>query len=181
MTISDMYDINRIVLDIEIALQIDGKDYGEKDVDVIVENIMNRIIRQYQIDLHGRKVTDDALYIGKSRSSAALFVENVASLHARLCGYLQVARYQTHLTIRPLNINYMGFAQASLMSFFIAAMTARTLPDCNTAIQAIKRKFGSVNNCIEKKFILILLVCYEFGFDEMVSSIAEIFYLGGRA
>lgn len=180
MNISDMYDINRIVLDIEVALQIDGKDYGEKDVDVIIENVMNRIIRQYQIDLHGRKITDDALYIGKSRSSAVLFVENIANLHARLCGYLQVARFQTRVTIRPLNINYMGFAQASLMSFFMAAMTSRTLPDCNAAMQAIKRKFGSVNNCIEKKFVLILLICYEFGFDEMVSSISEIFYLGGR-
>ena len=180
MTISEMYDINRIILDIEVALQIDGKDYGEKDVDVIMESIMNRIIRQYQIDLHGRKINDDTLYIGKSRSSAVLFVENVDNLHARLCGYLQICRYQTHVTVRPININFMGFAQASFMSFFMAAMTARTLPDCDAAIQAIKRKFGSINACIEKKFILVLLVCYEFGFDEMVSSIAEIMYLGGK-
>lgn len=180
MTISDMYDISRIVIDIEVALQIDGQDYGEKDVDVIIENIKNRIIRQYQIDLHGRQVTDAELYIGKSRSATVLFIENVAQLHARLCGYLQIVRYQTRATIKPMNINYMGFAQASLMSFFMAAMTSRTLPDCATAVQAIKRKFGSINSCIEKKFILILLVCYEFGFNEMVSSIAEIFYLGGK-
>lgn len=180
MTISEMYDINRIVIDIEVALQIDGKDYGEKDVDVILENIMNRIIRQYQIDLHGRKITDDDLYIGKSRSSAVLFVENVSTLHGRLCGYLHIARYQTHVIVRPININYMGFAQGSFMSFFMAAMTARTLPDCDAAIQAIKRKFGSVNNCIEKKLILIMLVSYYFGFNEMVAAIAEIMYLGGK-
>lgn len=180
MVISDLYDINRIVLDIEVALQIDGKDYGEKDVDVIMESIRSRIIRQYQLDLHDRKISDDALYIGKSRSSAVLFVENIAALHARLCGYLQVARYQTRVTIRPININYMGFAKDSLMSFFIAAMASRTLPDCDAAVQAIRKKFGSVNSCIEKKLILILLVCYEFGFNEIVSSIAEIFYLGGR-
>lgn len=57
MNISEMYDINRIVLNIEVALQIDGKDYGEKDVNVIMENIMGRIIRQYQIDLHNRKIS----------------------------------------------------------------------------------------------------------------------------
>lgn len=180
MIISEMYDINRIVLDIEVALQIDGKDYGEKDVDVILENVRNRIIRQYQIDLHNTKVSDDSLYIGKSRSAAVLFVENVANLHARLCGYLQIVRYQMHATIKPMNINYMGFTQASFMSFFMAAMCARTIPDCGAAIQAIKLKFGSINSCIEKKFMLILIVCYEFGFNEMVAAIAETMYLGGK-
>lgn len=180
MNISEMYDINRIVLDIEVALQIDGKDYGEKDITVIMENIRNRIIRQYQIDLHGRKVSDDDLYIGKSRSAAVLFVENVATLHARLCGYLQIVRYQAHATIKPGNINYMGFTQASFMSFFMAAMNMRTLPDCATAINAIKLKFGSINSCIEKKFMLILLVCYEFGFNEMVAAIAEVMFIGGK-
>ena len=180
MTISEMYDINRIVIDIEVALQIDGQDYGEKDVDVILNNIKNRIIRQYQIDLHNNKITDDVLYVGKARSGAVLFVENIAALHSRLTGYLHIVRYLGRITVRPMNVNYMGFSQASLLSFFMAAMTARTLPDCQSAINAIKKKFGSVNSCIEKKLILILLVCYEFGFDEMVSAVAEIFYLGGK-
>ena len=59
MTISDMYDINRIILNVEQALCIDGSDYGEKDVDVIIENVTNRIITKYQLDLHNRKITDD--------------------------------------------------------------------------------------------------------------------------
>lgn len=180
MNISEMYDINRIVLNIEVALQIDGKDYGEKDVNVIMENIMGRIIRQYQIDLHNRKITDDSLYIGKSRSAAVLFVENVANLHSQLCGYLQIVRYQTHATVKPMNINYMGFTRASFMSFLWAAMSASTLPDCGTAINAIKLKFGSINACIEKKLILIMLVCYQFGFDELVAAIATTMYLGGK-
>ena len=82
MTISEMYDINRIILDIEVALQIDGKDYGEKDVDVVMENIRNRIIRQYQIDLHDRKISDESLYIGKSRSSAV--ISTTWDLHRKL-------------------------------------------------------------------------------------------------
>lgn len=180
MNISEMYDVNTIILNIEVALQIDGKDYGEKDVDVIMENIMGRIIRQYQIDLHNRKITDESLYVGKSRSAAVMFVENIAALHSRLCGYLQIVRYQTHATVKPANINYMGFTQVSFMAFFMAAMSARTLPDCEAAINAIKLKFGSINSCIEKKFILILLVCYQFGFDEMVAAIAETMYLGGK-
>jgi hypothetical protein len=180
MIISEMYDINRIILDIEVALQIDGKDYSEKDVDVILENIRNRIIRQYQIDLHDRKISDDSLYIGKSRSSAVLFIENIAALHAKLCGYLQIVRYNKIVTIKCVNINYMGFTQKTFMSFFMAAMGASTMPNIDSAVNAIKRKFGSVNNCIEKKLILIMIVAYEFGLYELVASIAEILYLGDK-
>lgn len=180
MVISELYDINRIILDIEVALQIDGKDYSEKDVDVILENIRNRIIRQYQIDLHDRKVSDDSLYIGKARSSAVLFIENIAALHAKLCGYLQIVRYNKIVTIKAVNINYMGFTQKSFISLFMAAIGSSTIPNIGTAIEAIKRKFGSVNNCIEKKLILILIVAYEFGLYELVASISEILYLGDK-
>lgn len=180
MIISELYDVNRIILDIEVALQIDGKDYSEKDVNVILENIRNRIIRQYQIDLHDRKVSDDTLYIGKSRSSAVLFIENISALHAKLCGYLQIVRYNKVISIKAVNMNYMGFTQNTFMSFFMAAMGKSTMPTIESAIEAIKRKFGSVNGCIEKKLILILIVAYEFGLYELVASISEIFYLGDK-
>ena len=64
MQISDMYDITRIVRDIETALCIDGVDYGEKDIDTIIENVTNRIIVQHQIDLHGRTLKDSDSYDG---------------------------------------------------------------------------------------------------------------------
>lgn len=178
MTITDMYDINRILLDVEVALQIDGKDYAEKDVDMILENIINRIIRQYQIDLHGIKVTDESLYIGKSRSATVLFVENIANLHAKLCGYLQIVRFTSQVAIKPKNINFMGFTETGFKSFFIAAMISYTQPNITDAMKAIKGRFGSINSCIEKKLILIMIVCYEFGFNEMVATVAEILYLG---
>ncbi len=180
MVISDMYDINRIITDTETALQIDGSDYGEKDVDTVLENIRNRIIRQYQIDLHNRKISDESLYIGKSRSAAVMFIENIGILHAKLCGYLQIVRYCKNVTIKSVNINYMGFTQKTFMSFFMAAMGSNTMPSIETAVNAIKRKFGSINNCIEKRLILILIVCYEFGLYEVVASIAEIMYLGDK-
>jgi hypothetical protein len=180
MVISDFYDINKIMLDIEAALLIDGKDYSEKDVEDILENIRNRIIRQYQIDLHDKKINDDSLYSGKSRSQAVLFVENAAALHARLCGYLQIVRYNKIVTIRVSNINYMGFERKALQSFFMAAMGSSTMPSIETAISAIKRKFGSVNNCMEKKFILVMIVAYEFGLNELVAAISEILYLGDK-
>lgn len=178
MKIAELYDINKILLDIEVALQIDGKDYAEKNVDVIMENIRNRIIRQYQIDLHDTKITDDSFYIGKSRTAAVLFVENITNLHAKLCGYLQIVRYMKQVTIKPMNINFMGFTETGFKNFFMAAMTVYTQPNINDAMKAVKGKFGSVNSCMEKKLILIMIVCYEFGFSEMVAACAEILYIG---
>lgn len=178
MNITDMYDINRILLDVEVALQIDGQDYAEKDVDVILENVMGRIIRQYQLDLHGIKVTDESLYIGKSRSSTVLFVENIANLHAKLCGYLQIVRFTGQVSIKPKNINFMGFTEKGFKSFFIAAMKMYTQPNITDAMKAVKGRFGSINSCIEKKLIMIMIVAYEFGFNELVATVAEILYLG---
>ena len=182
MTISDMYDINRIILNVEQALCIDGSDYGEKDVDVIIENVTNRIITKHQLDLHNRKITDDELYIGKSRSAAVLFTENVAQLHATLAGYsAAIIRYNRLVTVRPVNMNYMGFTKEALRSFYMAALQKNTIPSIETAISAIKRKFGSINSCTEKKFMLIIIIAYQFGYYELVAILAEILYHGMQA
>ena len=51
MRISDVYNIENIITNLEIALQIDGSDYGQKDLNVAIEKIKARIKSQYQIDL----------------------------------------------------------------------------------------------------------------------------------
>lgn len=182
MTVSEMYDINRIILGVEQALCIDGQDYAEKDVDVIIENVTNRIITNYHIDLHTCKVTDDSLYVGKSRASAVLFCENMAQLHSQLAGYsAAIIRYNRSVIVRPINMNYMGFTKETLKSFFMAGLQRTTMPSIETAINAIKRKFGSINNCTEKKVMLIIIIAYQFGLYELVAILSEIMYHGMQA
>ncbi len=178
MVISDLYDINVIISNIEVALQIDGADYEEKNVDAILKNVFDRIIRQYQLDLRETKVTDDVLYMGNSRDSAVLFVENLALLHAKLCGYLQIVRFHKQSTIKPINFNYMGFTPESFKSFCMAAQSIYTIPNVTDALRAISSKFGSVNNCTEKRLILILIVAHKIGLDELCASVSEILYIG---
>lgn len=180
MDISTLYDINRIVNSIEAALQIDGVDYAEKDMDVVIKNVKNRIIRQYQIDLTQVKITDTSLYLGKSRNKAAMFTENIAALHGQLCGYLQIARFTQEIKVRPVNVNFLGFTEKSLTSMLQLCLRKKTLPGVNEAFEAIKIKVCSINNCLEKKVFMIMIVCHELGFDEMVAAIAEILYLGGK-
>ena len=102
MTISDNYVIDEILTQLEIALQIDGVDYAEKDVNVIVNNVKTRIARQYNVDLKGTNITDSTLFIDKFRSASVLFVDNVTRIHSMLCGYLQIVRYKAVVLVRPI-------------------------------------------------------------------------------
>lgn len=180
MKIEELYDINTIVRDTEIALQIDGKDYAERSIEVIMEGIYTRMIRQYQLDFHDTLATDVSLQMGKSRSAIVMFLENMAVLHAKLCGYLQIVRYTKLVLIRPSNFNYMGFERQSFMSIMALSLNASTVASTDVAINAFGRKFGAINTCLEKKLVLIMIVCYRLGLFEMVSAIAEIFYIGDK-
>lgn len=180
MNIAEIYDINRIIINLEIAFQIDGTDYAEKNIDTIIKNIKNRIIRQYQVDLTNNKITDDAIAMGRSRNQASLFIENVANLHSQLCGYLQIVRYTSYVTVKPINVNYLGFTDKSLMGFLQLCIRQSTIPAAANPMEAVKLKVSSINNCIEKKLFLILIVAYELGFNEVMAAIAEILYLGGK-
>lgn len=180
MTISDNYDIDSILTQLEIALQVDGSDYAEKDIDKVVKNVRTRIARQYQVDLSGTKINDPALFASNFRNASVLFVENVTRIHSLLCGYLQIVRYKCSVLVRPSNVNYLGFNDDNLMFFLSLCQREQTLPRVTESIESIKSKLASVNSCREKRMFLILVVSYELGFYEVMASIAEILYLGGK-
>lgn len=180
MTISEMYDIDRILTDMEVAMQIDGKDYGEKDMDVVIRNVKTRIARQYHVDLSTCKVDDPALYVDKFRNASVLFVENITRIHAMMCGYLQCARYNTSCIVRPSNVNYLGYNDESLMTFLSLCQRKKTLPSVKESIEGLKQKLASVNATREKRLFLLLVVSYEIGFYEVAASAAEILYTGGK-
>ena len=75
----------------------------------------------------------------------------------------------------------MGFTSETLKSFYMAAQMEATMASINTAISAIGRKFGSVNSCIEKQIMLIMIVAYHIGAYELVAGLAEIMYMGMQA
>ena len=99
-------------------------------------------------------------------------------IHARLCGYLQIVRFNKQVMIKPINMNYMGFSSTSFRSFLMAALDEDGMQNIQQAVNAIANRFGSINSCIEKKLIMLMLISYKMGLYEVVSSIAEIFYLG---
>lgn len=180
MDISVLYDINDISIDLEKALMIDGPDYAERDFSVILNNVRQRIIRQYQLDLTNAKIYDESLYIGKQRSSASMLVENISIIHARLCGYLQIARYSGEIIIKPINVNYLGIQQKSIRGVLQLCMRRKTVESAKNGMLVFESRIGSLSNCLEKKMFLLMTVSYELGFYEIVAAIAEILYLGDK-
>lgn len=185
MTICENYNLSDIVLKLETVLQIDGRDYGEKDVNVIMDNIYKRILRQYQLDLTETKLTDEELYIGTSREKAILLLDNVTQLHSTLSGYTQIIRYKNsntnkknNIEVRGRNISYSGASQKGFEAFIRACMFEDLISTTDQAFEFIVSKFGTISKCMEKRMLLIMIIARKLGLNELVSCICEIFLIG---
>lgn len=181
MTISDLYNIEEILTALELALQVDGSDYSEKDANVIIKNVKTRIARQYQVDLSHTKVDDPTLFVDKFRGAAVLFVENVGHVHAQLCGYLQVAQFCTDIIISPRNIGYMGYDDDDFMTVLRYCMNKVTVPSLAEPMESFKQKLSTVMISREKRIMLLIIVSYELGFYEVMAALASVMYTGGKA
>lgn len=185
MTISENYNLSDIVLKLETILQIDGRDYGEKDVTVIMDNIYKRIMRQYQLDLTDKKLTDEELYIGTSREKAVLLLDNITQLHSTLSGYTQIIRYKNsnsnkknNIEVRGRNISYFGASQKGFNTFIRACMFEDLVSTTDQAFEFMISKFGTISKCMEKRLLLIMIVARKLGLKELVSCICEVFLIG---
>ena len=178
MNISVLYDIEQITVRLEQALQIDGKDYAERNIDKVIADVKKRIIVEYHVDLTNTDMRDPTLFVGQSRNKAGLFVENIGDLHAKLCGYLQIVRFTKTITVRPVNINWLGCESDNLKSILKCCCYESEIPKVDDAMEVIKTKIGSIGICIEKKLFLLMVISRELGFYEATAAIAEILYLG---
>ena len=185
MNISDNYRLADILIKLETTLQIDGRDYGERDIDVIMSNIYKRIQRQYQLDLTDKKLTDDELYVGPTRASAILLIDNISQLFGQLTGYTYILKYRLDKTnfnsvveIKPRNINYAGVSQRNFQQFMARCRVEKTATNTATEFKYIEAKFGEYVKCNEKRLLLIMIVARRLGLNELVCVIADIFMKG---
>lgn len=176
MNISECYNLHNIVRELELAMQIEDGDLKEKDMDRLIENVIKKINRQYQVDLTTYKVDAPELELSQFRESVALFVENIAGIHAKLCGYSQIKRYFTVSDVSLADINYLGYETESLASVIMALQRKSLIPKVSDAIASIKEKLPTISNSWEKRLLVLLVVCERLGFYEVVACIAEIFH-----
>lgn len=178
MNITERYDLHAIIKELEFAFQIDGPDFEERDIDVMIKNIRKKISREYNIDVVEYKVNSAEVEMSPERGSISLFIDNILRIHSKFCGYEQIERYNTMSGISLSAVNYLGFTEESFEKTLKALQRAVLLPKAETAIEAIKGKLGTVNNCWEKRLCILMIVAHELGFDELTASIAEILYQG---
>lgn len=178
MDITNCYNIEAIIRELEVAFQIDGSDFEEHDMNVIIKNVKARIGRQYQIDLTDTKINSVELELGVYRNAAVLFIDNVARLHAKLCGLCQIERFLTTSQVSLSDVNYLGYTEESLKTLLIALQRKITLPLATDAINSIKDKLGYISNCREKRLCMLIIIADAIGFSEIVAAIAEILYIG---
>lgn len=177
MNISGLYSLHDIIREVETVLQIDGKDFEERDIDVIIKNVKMRIGRQHQIDLTNATLDSTSLEIGPYRMPLSIFLDNATRLHSKLCGYCGVMRYQCQKSFDLGDINYLGFVEEDLKSILVRLQRRVTMSEVEPLLKAIKNKLGMVNLCWEKRLFIIMIVAYELGLKEISASVAEILYL----
>lgn len=185
MDIKSLYrlnDFDGIITELEAALQIDGKDYEESEFTHIIQNVRTRINRQYQIDLSLGKINDISFESGIYHAAVALFIDNVASIHSRLCALCQIERYTTTSLVNLGVVNYLSYKKESLMKVLQLLQREKTLlgTSASESVSMIENRLAMIRICREKRLFMILIVAYELGFNEIVASVAEILYFGGR-
>lgn len=185
MNVSEVYDLAGILRDLEATMQISGTDYGERDVDVIIENVYKRIYNQYHVDLKQSPLNDESWMLGNKRSDVRALVENLALLHSKLSGYCQCLRYRQEnstvsqeIVVRARNINYCGASAGGFYNFLKASVLESQLNTVEPAFQYIKNKLQTINMCFEKRLLLIMIIARELGVPEITSAAAEIFCIG---
>lgn len=184
MNIQSLYTtigLDGIITELEAALQIDGKDYEEPSFDNILKNVKGRINRTYQIDLSLGKVNDISFESGIYKAAVSLFIDNVASIHARVCAFCQIERYKTTSYVSLSSINYMSYKKESLLKVLKLLQKEKLQlgESASESVDLIKNRLVMIRICREKRLFMIMAIAYELGFNELVASIAEILYLGG--
>ena len=177
MNIKECYNLPMIVRELEAVFQIDGQDFEEKDISILLSNVRTRILRQYQVDLNNKKIDDPELSVEPNRGATVLFIQNVMRMHSKLCGYGHIARYLTSISLSLSDIGYLGFTAESMVTTLIILQRESTLPKADDAIKAIEGKLQTVSTSLEKRIFVLIVVAYELGFYEVSSVLAELLYL----
>lgn len=176
MNIGECYDLHSIIKELELALQIEDGDLRETDMDKLMANIKKKIAIQYNVDLTGFKINSPEIELSQRREDAALFIENIARIHAKLCGYAQVKRYLYTNEISMEDINYLGLTRDSFKKNIIAMEREYFQPRVSSFIEVLKQRLPNISNSWEKRLLVLAVVTIELGFTEVAASIAEIIH-----
>ena len=180
MSVQDIrfvHDFYGAISDLEVALCIDGEDYANRDLDISISKIKQRLQVQYSIDLSGN--IEDMYSSSVIGSEVKNFLDNMFFMYNKMCGFSTYFRYVNEVPIKLSKINYIGITKNSLLSLLKFLQIEGRQGNMANSMDTVKSKLGSIPMCIEKKLIMCLYVSYILKLYELVDVLAEILYLGG--
>lgn len=172
-----VHDFHGTINELEIALCIDGEDYGSRDIDIVLNRIRTRIQRQYGIELSGRISDSTSSYVlGDEMRN---FIDNMQFIYNKVCALSAYSRYCGEIPISLERVNYIGVSKTSLTSLLKLLQCEGRTKYVEASMDTVKGRITSLPMCSEKKLFLCLVVCYYIGLYELTAVLAEILYLGG--
>ena len=176
MNIKDKYRIDDVLHNLEMVLLIDGPDYEERNIDIVISEVKKRINRQYHIDLTNCKITDTQFDISNYQNEVAAYIDNAMAVHAKLCGLVAIDRYLQTSKLDLGTVNYLCSTEESFKTVLELLQVEEDSPRADASIESIKLKLGTIDNCREKRFLMVLVVAHAIGFNEIVAAVAELLW-----
>lgn len=179
MRLKDDYELESVIRGLEVALQVDGSTYDEKDISKAIMDVKKRLTRQYvHIDFINFRIGDPEIEkLGDAASTVVLFLDGIASVHSKLCAYTQIVRFTCNCPVDLMKINYLGIEEDSLKTNIMKMERERLLPSIEPVIKAIEDRLNSISYCLEKRIIMLLVISYELGLYEITATIAELLHI----
>lgn len=171
------HDFLGIIAEAEVSLCIDGNDYASRDIDQAIDSIKNKIERQFGIDFN---YSLNEMVNGSSiMDEASTFVDSVYYIYCRLCACSQYFRYIGEIPVKPKAINYAGYTKNSFLGLMRLLTIDGKYESVEQSVEQLKYRLGTIPMCVERKLLMILVICYGLNLYEMVACIAELLYIGG--
>lgn len=178
-----MSNIVEVVEELEAFLCVDSSYMqSSMPIESIIREIRERMSKVHMIDfkrmsLRACKVQGEESLI----PSLNRFIQTTDHSYAKLCSVSHQIRYtKAYDTVLLSNVKYLGFNSVELVTSLGLLLSESTIASFKESIAAIAARYNSINVSLEKRLLLLLLVCYDLEIFNVVSIIAELFYQGGR-
>lgn len=175
--IKDNYSLERILEETETILSIEAIDVNSKSFDTLLEKVRVNINRQYNIDLReGKQLSEQLDNLGVCKTTASVFMENLTMMHSKICGLTNILRFTRQTEVALNHISYCGVAVNSMLEALQYLQADRSYRKAEITIKYLEKQITEVMTCNEKRLLVILLIAFELGIEEIVMAIAEYLY-----
>lgn len=171
--LSDMIDLNTIIISFENILQVDQES---ESVDEIVKNTHERLENKlackidkslYELQVENKLVTD----------TIALLLSQIQLATQQLAFYKDCCIYTGKRAEILADVSYLGFAQKDLENALKYLQHNVTYKKRESFFNALKDATTNMQICQIKRLLIIMYILEDLGIEESVAVIAMYLYM----